>query len=116
MKAKPNEQKLAPFAELKPAPVDSPVWPVHALLWLQPAVAPVRPRTSGLRVERRFKPPAPDFLRSQAGPAAACDARQHACQPHPPNLRRPLPSSGLAPLGWDPRSACPSPREKGSLQ
>jgi hypothetical protein len=105
MKASP---KLASFAQVDTSPVNAEMWPVHALLWLQPDLYPARPRASGLRIERRYKPPAPDFVRPGMEPASPAQTRERACEPQASHRSRWIPQSGLAPLGWDPR------REKGA--
>jgi hypothetical protein len=84
------------------------MWPVHALLWLQPDLYPARPHSSGLRIERRHKPPAPDFVRLGMDPAGPAPTGERACAPLASHRARWIPQSGLTPLGWDPR------REKGA--
>jgi hypothetical protein len=80
------------------------MWPVHALHWLQPDLDPLRPRASGLRIERRHKTPAPDFLPAEISVASGGHKRRHGCEPLPLELARSIPHSGLTPLGWDPRA------------
>lgn len=97
---------LAQFASVEAAPEDAEMWPVHPAAWLQPELMPALPASSGLRVERRYAAPTPDWLRP--------DPPQPGQSPAPatlpdwalPNLRLELPASDLAPLGWDPRAAC----------
>ena len=99
-------QKLASFAQMDTPPVNAEAWPLHELLWLQSELNPVRPRESGLRIERRHKPPAPDFLATEIEPMSAPPERELACDPLFPRFARRLPQDDLVPLGWDPRSLC----------
>src|ERR1051325_10573311 len=99
--------KLASVAKIETPPANAEMWPVHALLWLQPELSPMRPGSSGLRIERRHKGPAPDFLHVEPAAVSPPFAREHSCEPLPPARERCVPSTGLAPLGWDPRSVCP---------
>jgi hypothetical protein len=98
------EQRLALFSQLTPAAVDAPAWPVHLAMWLEPACATPLPENSGLRVERRHKIPSRGFL-GLVNPAPGAPAPIKECRPVVPDLRLPLPASGLKPAGWEPRRA-----------
>ena len=105
MKAgKPEAQKLAAFVGVEAAAVNAEMWPVHTLLWLQPDLDPARPQSSGLRIERRRKTPAPDFLPLAVPAADPAHTRKPASESLPPKLARSIPARGATPLGWDPRA------------
>ena len=97
-------QKLAGLVDVETQAIDAQMWPVHALIWLQPDLMPAAPPSSGLRVERRYKVPAPDYLVAPAVPAGGSHRPEQSAQPLPPDLGRGIPASGLSPLGWDPRA------------
>jgi hypothetical protein len=107
----------AAFAAAEAEPIDAPMWPLHAALWLQLEMAPSIPVWTGLAIERHNRIPAPDFLRLDAAPAdrpgtllnPAFSSGKSALSPP---ARPDLPASGLTPLGWDPRSVC---RKQGGL-
>ena len=101
-----TSQKLASFTKAEAPPANAEMWPLHALLWLQPDLNPVRPRSSGLRIERRYKAPAPEFLPVETASVSDPPLRQHSCEPQPALLGRRVPRSDLVPLGWDPRTVC----------
>src|SRR5262249_7954072 len=73
-KTVPPYHDMEPFATADVEPVDAPMLPVHAVVWLQPALQPALPRSSGLRIERHLHIPAPDFL--PVDPAPACHPHQ----------------------------------------
>ena len=97
-----DHQHLEPFAAISLDPQDAPMWPAHAVIWLQ-AELPLHVPSSRLMVDRRHKIPAPGFLYPAV---AAADRPQNldrmvefqssCCQPVPP-------AGDLTPLGWDPR-------------
>jgi hypothetical protein len=101
------------FAITGAAPIDAPMWPLHAALWLQSEQAPSIPDWTGLAIERHNRIPAPDFqFRDIASPdrPGALDNSRNALSPGPG--RRPaIPRSDLTPLGWDPRAVC---RQQGA--
>jgi hypothetical protein len=80
------------------------MWPVHAVVWLQPDLSTAAPQSSGLRVERRHRIPVPDFLPSPVAAASQPHAIGHQCGPLPPEIPQGIPPGDLAPLGWDPRT------------
>jgi hypothetical protein len=102
----PSNAKLAHFAPVAAQPKDAPRWPVHSMIWWQPALKPELPSASGLRIERRHQVPIPDFLYLDLKPAGK--PRPSLESPRDPLLphREPsLPQADLTPLGWDPRAA-----------
>jgi hypothetical protein len=108
-----EQPAAAPFVIAEPQPIEATMWPIHPVMWLQPELAPLLPSWSGLSIEHRDRPPAPDFLYADARPAGRVDALSGACAPRPPDVRRELPQSDLAPLGWDPRAVADRERGKG---
>ena len=102
----PDGQDLARLAPVEAQPVDSPMWPTHPVVWLQPALRPVVPSSSGLSIERQLRIPAPDFINPGVTPASIAPALHTERDPLAPDLVQPLPQSGLRPLGWDPRQHC----------
>jgi hypothetical protein len=110
----PAEQPAAAlFVIAEPQPIEATMWPIHPVTWFQPELAPLLPSWSGLSIEHRDKPPAPDFLHPEARPAGRVDALSGECNPRPPDVRRELPQSELTPLGWDPRAVADRERGKG---
>jgi hypothetical protein len=99
-------QKLADFAAMETPAMDAAMWPVHAMAWLQPDLAAEAPQSSGLRVERRHRVPVPDFVRLAAPAASRPHLPERECEPLPPRMLQGIPRCDLAPLGWDPRTAC----------
>ena len=86
------------------APVDAPMWPIHAVGWLQPDIGPSAPAWSGLVNARHHGIPAPGFLSPGIEPLNRPAERNADC-PVPARTGRPkMPQSDLAPLGWDPRA------------
>jgi hypothetical protein len=100
-------QKLAPFTATEIQAIDTQMWPVHSVVWLQPELRPELPGSSSLRIERHYKVPAPDFLYFDIPPTSHPDILEPPA-PLPPGSQPQLPQSDLAPLGWDPRSASAS--------
>lgn len=98
--------ELAPFAAVEAAHADAEMWPAHPAAWLQPDLPPELPASSGLRVERHYTVPAPDFLPLEPPPASCPHALAALPDFLPPPLGTEIPVSDLAPLGWDPRVAC----------
>jgi hypothetical protein len=101
-----DPQKLAGFAGVPPPAVNAPMWPVHAVVWLQPDLTAAAPHSSGLRIERRHRVPVPDFVHPVVTPAAGQRLLAQEGDPLPPNLPQAMPQCDLSPLGWDPRTAC----------
>jgi len=101
----PVVQNLAPFASVKLEAQDASMWPVHPVMWLQPAPRPVLSIASGLRVERRYAIPAPDFLDCAQDAVECKHAPDKSAELRRPSIAMVLPQSGLEPLGWDPRAA-----------
>lgn len=100
------EPPAAPFSTSEPEPIDSPMWPLHSGLWFQPELAPSPPAWSGLAIERHNRIPAPDFLHSGVAPVNRTDVLENSCDTLAPAACPKISESGLAPLGWDPRSVC----------
>jgi hypothetical protein len=98
-------QKLAPFTATEIQAIDTQMWPVHSVVWLQPELRPEAPRSSTLRIERHYKVPAPDFLYFDVPPTSHPDTLEPVADPLPPGVQPQLPQSDLVPLGWDPRSS-----------
>jgi hypothetical protein len=98
-------QKLAPFIAAEIQAIDTQMWPVHIVAWLQPELKAEIPGSSTLRIERHYKAPAPDFLYFDVSPIAHPDTLEPVLDPLPPGVQPQLPQSDLAPLGWDPRSS-----------
>ncbi len=100
-------RKLAPFAAVDAAPADAGMWPAHPAAWFEPQLPPEPPAASGLRVERRYTVPAPDFLPLEPSPALPGAAAPSGAAPVVPSgVTVGVPASDLVPLGWDPRVAC----------
>ena len=102
----PDAQELARLAPVEAQPVDAPMWPTHPVVWLQPALRPALPSSSGLSIERHLRIPAPDFINPGITAASIAQTLNAERDPLAPDLARPLPKSGLQPLGWDPREHC----------
>jgi hypothetical protein len=106
-------QELAGFAPANIQPVDAEMWPVQPVIWLQPEWRPALPASSGLRIERHHKIPAPGFLNvapeKWGGPPARLVTpwSRSSEPPPPPDVRLTPPESGLTLLGWDPRTVVP---------
>jgi hypothetical protein len=100
----PPEQKLADFAPVETAHDQPEMWPVHAIVWLQPDLRAAAPQCSGLRPERLHRIPVPDFLTVAVSSASQPQAMQPESQPLPPANRSAVPACDLEPLGWDPRT------------
>ncbi|MGD1070510.1 MAG: hypothetical protein ABSB15_10255 [Bryobacteraceae bacterium] len=94
----------ATFAATGAGPIDAPMWPLHAALWLQPEPAPSIPAWTGIAIERHHRIPAPDFLQFDTAPANRPGALDDSRDAIEPRTGPQLPPSGLAPLGWDPRA------------
>jgi len=92
-------------------PIDAPMWPRSAALWLQPEISPSIPVWTGLAIERHFGIPSPGFLCFET----ALSNRPATISLHDelrPPARMDVPQSGLATLGWDPRAVC---RQQGRV-
>jgi hypothetical protein len=98
-------QKLAPFTAAEIQAIDTQMWPVHSVVWLQPELRPEAPRSSTLRIERHYKVPAPDFLYFDVPPTSHPDTLEPVHDPLSPGVQPQLPQSDLVTLGWDPRSS-----------
>jgi hypothetical protein len=85
-------------------PVDAPMWPIHAALWLQSEQAPSIPAWTGLAVERHHRIPAPDFLHAEHVPFNQAGVLESSRDMLLPVSHGRFPESDLAPLGWDPRT------------
>src|SRR5260370_17236307 len=55
-------QKLAPFTATEIQAIDTQMWPVHSVVWLQPELRPELPGSSSLRITPPHKRPPPHFL------------------------------------------------------
>ena len=99
-----SEPALADFIELEVRAIDAEKWPVSPVVWWQPELTLRPPQTSGLRNERRYKTPVAGFLNVPVAPI--CGASEVAMpEPALPALSAGIPGSGLAPIGWDPRTS-----------
>ena len=99
-----SEPDLADFIELEARAIDAEKWPVSPVVWWQPELILRPPHTTGLRNERRHKTPAAGFLNVDL--ALVCVAGEVTTpEPAVPALRVKIPESGLAPIGWDPRTS-----------
>jgi hypothetical protein len=94
----------APFAPVKAQAANPDMWPAQPALWLQPELAPGIPASSGLTIVRQQRIPAPGFVEFTVEPNGNVHLALDTCDPAAPQLLTPLPHSGLAPLGWDPRT------------
>ncbi len=99
-------QKLADFAAMETPATEAQMWPVHAMAWLQPGSMTATPCSSGLRLERRHRVPVPGFVPAPVAATTQAPPIREQCQPRLPEMPRGIPPCGLAPLGWDPRTAC----------
>jgi len=86
--------------------MDAQMWPVHAVVWLQPDLTAAAPHSSGLRIERRHRVPVPDFLQPVVTITSGPRLPARECEPLPPNPPLGIPQCDLSTLGWDPRTAC----------
>ena len=102
-KPSPFGPELARLATVEAKPVDTPMWPAHSVVWLQPELWPALPTSSGLSIERHLRVPAPDFINPGITPASRAHALDAGRDLLAPGLVHPLPQSSLEPLGWDPR-------------
>jgi hypothetical protein len=107
----------AEFAPAAAEPIDAPMWPLHAALWLQLEMAPSIPVWTGLAIERHNRIPAPGFLYFDTAPPdrpGILDSSAFPSGKTAPGTpaRLDLPESGLTPLGWDPRAVC---RKQGGI-
>jgi hypothetical protein len=98
-------QKLAPFIAAEIQAIDTQMWPVHTVVWLEPELKPELPRSSTLRIERHYKVPSPDFRYFDVSPTSHPVTPEAVRDPLPPGMQPRLPQSDLVPLGWDPRSS-----------
>jgi hypothetical protein len=101
-----SQQMAAEFAVLDAEPVDAPMWPLHPTLWFQPELKPTDSIWSGLVIEHHNRIPAPDFMAFDIVPLNCPGTTDSPRAAFTPDARRVLPQSGLAPLGWDPRTVC----------
>jgi hypothetical protein len=95
----------APIAD-EATPIDSPMWPLHPLVWFQPESAPSAPVWTGLAIAHQNRLPAPDFQVFETTPFDWAGVRKSSCDPLAPATGPVAPPSGLEPLGWDPRAVC----------
>jgi len=102
--AKPGPE-LAGFIKAELQAQDSPMWPIHPVMWLQPELRLAVPAASGLHIERKHTVPSPHFLHSAMTPVSHTPSLEKIVHPVLPRVSRRFPTSGLAPLGWDPRVA-----------
>jgi hypothetical protein len=103
-------QALADFAAVETPAAEAQMWPVHAITWLGPDMLTAAPRSSGLRPQRRYRVPVPDFV---AFPTAepSLPSIQQQCEPLPPCMPDGIPACDRTPLGWDPRTVSAAPAE-----
>jgi len=104
-RTKREAAKLAPFAPAEIPASGAPMWPVHPVVWFHPELKPRLPDSSGLTIESYRKLPAPDFLPLEVTSADQPHSADEVCDPPLPDVKHRLPTSGLAPSGWDPRVA-----------
>ena len=97
--------EMAGFLKTELAAQDAPMWPIHPAMWLQPELRLAVPAESGMRIERRHTVPAPDAISISMNFVNHPALPDKTARPALPRLERRLPSSDLAPLGWDPRVA-----------
>ncbi|HTS27780.1 MAG TPA: hypothetical protein VMH81_18020 [Bryobacteraceae bacterium] len=98
---------------------DAEMWPVQPVIWFERTCQPALPASSGLRLERHYKFPVPGFLQLERGggyrPAVSEIAHPGSESSAPetlqPEIPLVIPPSGLALLGWDPRTLV-RPEEK----
>ena len=103
----PSLDGLAPLLDGGgPTPIDSPMWPLHSAMWLQPDGVPPAPLWSGLAVEHQNRSLMPDFQPSGIAPFDHPAAPRGSSQALDPAAGPVVPRSDLAPLGWDPRAVC----------
>ena len=100
------EPKLSGFEAVEVMAIDAEMWPVHAVMWLEPLLTVVAPVSSGLGMKRRHRVPAPDFLYFGMAAAGCAHSTERGYAPLAPNLGHSIPASDLAPLGWEPRAVC----------
>jgi len=101
----------AEFVTAEAEPVDAPMWPLHAALWLQSEMAPSIPIWTGLGIERHNRILVSDFLLFDAAQKDRPGSVDNSAFPSGKNARSSpacldLPESGLTPLGWNPRAVC----------
>jgi hypothetical protein len=101
-------QQLAPFAATDMQPIDTEMWPIHSLVWLQPELKPELPGSSNLRIERQYKIPSPDFLSFDVSPTSYPDTIEGVRDPLPPDKQPQPPQSDLVLLGWYTQSSSSS--------
>jgi len=95
-----------PLCDTEATPIDSPAWPLHSAMWLQPDGVPSVPVWSGLAVERQNRFPIPDFQPPGIAPLDQ-PGKAHKSRDAFTTAARPLlPETDLRPLGWDPRAVC----------
>jgi hypothetical protein len=102
--AKPGPEP-AGYVKTESQAQDSPMWPIHPVMWLQPELRFAVPAASGLNIERKHTVPAPHFLPTAMTPVSHPASLQKAVHPVLPRVSPQFPASGLTPLGWDPRVA-----------
>ena len=101
--------RLAPFANVEATVADEPMWPLNPVAWFHPELSPRSLSSSGLLIERQHRIPAPDFAPLEITPVAPSHTPGEGCEPLlaevlRADVKRQLPASDLAPLGWDPRA------------
>ena len=99
--------ELAGFLKTESAAQDAPMWAIHPFLWLEPELRLAVPAFSGLHIERTHTVPAPDAVRIPMTAVNHTAPSEKLAQPVRPLIGRHLPTSDLAPLGWDPRLVSP---------
>lgn len=95
----------ASFLAMEPAPVGTPMWPLHSAAWFQAEQTAAPPAWTGLTIERHHRIPSPRFFCPELAAfdrAALPDSSGEAIRSRPD-----FPQSGLAPAGWDPRAFSP---------
>jgi hypothetical protein len=95
-----------PVSHTEVIPTDSPAWPLHSAMWLQPASVPSLPLWSGLAVERQNRFPMPDFQPQGIAPLDRPGAAHNSRDALTTAARPSVPDTDLRPLGWDPRAVC----------
>lgn len=99
-----NEKlKLAPFADVEIQPSQGQMWPLHSVAWFHPELRARLPNSGGLSIEGRRELATPGFLPLEVTPADQAHSSDEVCDPLLPDLKRPIPESGLDPFGWDAR-------------
>jgi hypothetical protein len=105
-KPAPAEQTppLSGFVVVPAQPAAAQMWPVHAVMWLEPVLTAVAPGSSGVGIQRRYGVPASDFIYSPVAPSDCPRPPEQVTTPLLPDFGQGIPKSDLSPLGWDPRA------------